>query len=59
MGVLLLACAASSLRTRNTAVSMPFLLLFATGYLYVGLTSLWIHLRGRRVPTAPALAPAA
>lgn len=60
MGALLFACAYNSLQSRNTAVSMPFLVLFATGYLYVGLTSLWIHLRGRRAPKAPAaeLAPA-
>jgi len=56
MGLLLIACAASSLRSRNTAVSLPFLVLFATGYLYVGFTSLWIHLIGWRTARAAASA---
>jgi cellulose synthase/poly-beta-1,6-N-acetylglucosamine synthase-like glycosyltransferase len=46
MGVYMLACAWMSLNVGRTVISLPFLLLFAAGYLYVGGTSLWVHLRG-------------
>lgn len=46
MGVYVLWCAKLSLNHVHTLVGLPFLLLFATGYLYVGITSLWVHLRG-------------
>ena len=47
-GLFMLKCAHHSLSIQNTAVSVPFLLLFAAGYLYVGLTSLATHTRGWR-----------
>ena len=47
-GLLMLWCAQLSLQIENTAVSLPFLILFAAGYLYVGLTSLATHTRGWR-----------
>lgn len=47
-GLYMLECARLSLQLQNTIVSMPFLILFATGYLYVGLSSLWVHTRGWR-----------
>ncbi|MEZ6190858.1 MAG: hypothetical protein R3C45_06145 [Phycisphaerales bacterium] len=57
LGVYMLACIWLSLHTGHTAVSLPFLCLFAAGYFYVGSTSLWVHLRGhmesRRPPTIP------
>ncbi len=57
LGAYMLACIWLSLHTGHTAVSTPFLCLFATGYFYVGSTSLWVHLRGylesRRPPTLP------
>jgi hypothetical protein len=60
MGVYMLECARLSVEVHNTIVSLPFLLLFAGGYLYVGLTSLWVHLRGwmdgRKVAAAAAAA---
>lgn len=46
MGAYMLMCVWLSLNTGHRAVSIPFLCLFATGYLYVGGTSLWVHLRG-------------
>ena len=44
-GLLMLLCAFLSLTLENTAVGLPFLLLFASGYLYVGISSLALHLR--------------
>jgi len=46
MGVYVLWCAKLSLSHNYTLVGLPFLLLFASGYLYVGATSLWVHIRG-------------
>jgi hypothetical protein len=46
MGIYMLVCVWLSLNTGHRAVSIPFLCLFAGGYLYVGVTSLWVHLRG-------------
>ncbi len=48
MGFYMLACAHLSLQTGHYVVSLPFLMLFASGYFYVGLTSLWTHLRAAR-----------
>jgi cellulose synthase/poly-beta-1,6-N-acetylglucosamine synthase-like glycosyltransferase len=51
MGLYMLQCAYLSLRVQSTVVSLPFLLLFASGYLYVGITGLvsqWSALRGPR-----------
>lgn len=45
MGIYMLECARLSLMIDSTVVSLPFLLLFASGYLYVGLTSFWTHAR--------------
>lgn len=47
-GLLMLWCAKLSLEIENTVVSLPFLVLFATGYLYVGFNSLAVHTRGWR-----------
>ena len=46
MGLYMLECVRLSLAIDRTIVSLPFLLLFAAGYLYVGGTSLWVHIRG-------------
>ncbi|MEE9403970.1 MAG: cellulose synthase family protein [Algisphaera sp.] len=59
MGLFMLECARHTLSARNTAVSLPFLLLFATGYLYVGLTSLWIHAKGWLAAGSPPATPQA
>jgi hypothetical protein len=51
-------CAYLSLQDPRLAMSLPFLLLFAVGYLYVGFTSASIHFRGwleqRRLAAATA-----
>lgn len=49
MGVYMLECIRLSLVIDSTVVSLPFLVLFAAGYFYVGLTSLWTHMRSWRV----------
>ena len=57
MGLYMLECARLSLMVEETIISLPFVLLFASGYLYVGLTSLWVRLRGwyeARHPAVPA-----
>ena len=41
MGLYCLVCARLALGDERTLVSLPFLLLFAGGYFYVGLTSFW------------------
>jgi len=46
MGLYMLECARMALQVENTVISLPFVLLFASGYLYVGFTSLWVRLRG-------------
>lgn len=48
MGALMIEAARRSLTTGATAVSTPFLLLFASGYFYVGLWSLWGMVKPRR-----------
>ena len=48
MGLLMLEAARRSLDAGATAVSLPFLLLFAAGYLYVGGWSLWGLVKPRR-----------
>jgi cellulose synthase/poly-beta-1,6-N-acetylglucosamine synthase-like glycosyltransferase len=61
-GLFMIECARLSLGHRNTAVSLPFLVLFGTGYLYVGLSSLAVHAQGwfdgRRQRRAARLAAA-
>jgi hypothetical protein len=48
MGCYVLHCAWRSTDFEYTVVSLPFLLLFASGYLYVGLTSLYSQFAARR-----------
>ncbi|QQE13978.1 glycosyltransferase family 2 protein [Planctomycetota bacterium] len=48
MGVYLLECIRLSTIHGRTVVSFPFLVLFASGYWYVGLTSLWWHIQAWR-----------
>ncbi len=45
MGAYMLACIGLSLTADHRTISLPFLTLFASGYLYVGGSSLWVHLR--------------
>jgi cellulose synthase/poly-beta-1,6-N-acetylglucosamine synthase-like glycosyltransferase len=47
MGLYMLQCVRMAMVMENAIVSLPFLLLFAWGYFYVGCTSLWTHLRAR------------
>ena len=58
MGFYMLACIWLSLTADHRTISLPFLTLFASGYLYVGGSSLWVHLRvfmeGRRPLPQPA-----
>ena len=58
LGLYMLKCAHLSIQVDGTIVSLPFLLLFAAGYLYVGITSLGTHLRGCFGPARPASAQA-
>ncbi len=53
MGAYMLLCLWLSLHTGHRAVSLPFLCLFATGYFYVGTTSLWTHLRSTLIHRRP------
>jgi hypothetical protein len=58
-GVYMLWCAKLSLAmsqtsTKHSVISLPFLLLFAAGYLYVGLSSLWSQWSTRRAAKAAA-----
>lgn len=73
MGLYMLECVRLSIKYEETLIGLPFLVLFASGYLYVGGTSLWIHIRTWResgqaandgagaisAPEAPTPAPAA
>ncbi len=45
MGFYMLECIRLAIVIENTVVSLPFLVLFAVGYFYIGGTSLWIHAR--------------
>ncbi len=45
MGLYMIECIRLSIVNENTVVSLPFLVLFASGYFYVGATSLWMHVR--------------
>ena len=47
MGCYCLYCARLALDSQRTLISLPFLLLFASGYFYVGLTSFWSCWRSR------------
>ncbi|MCX5658180.1 MAG: glycosyltransferase family 2 protein [Planctomycetota bacterium] len=58
MGAYTLECARLSLNVDHTIVSLPFLLLFAAGYLYVGFSSLWSQFRSWRLAReTPVLQP--
>jgi cellulose synthase/poly-beta-1,6-N-acetylglucosamine synthase-like glycosyltransferase len=46
VGLLMIEAARQSMNHTTTLVSLPFLLLFAVGYLYVGGTSLAVYLQG-------------
>lgn len=59
MGVYCLCCAWMSCVVQGTVVSLPFLLLFAAGYLYVGATSLRSQWQVRRAALPVAVQPAA
>lgn len=48
MGAYTLECARLSLHVDRTVISLPFLLLFAAGYLYVGFSSLWSQFKSWR-----------
>ncbi len=59
MGFYMLECARLSLTITDTIVGLPFLLLFASGYFYVGFSSLYVHIRGyldNRRPVEPQAA---
>lgn len=43
MGLYMLACASLALTVSHAFTAVPFLLLFAAGYLYVGISSAWDH----------------
>lgn len=56
-GIYMVVCTVFALQHGwRAAVCVPFLLIFATGYLYVGISSAWIHIRtaleGRRAMQA-------
>ncbi|MFW6058751.1 MAG: cellulose synthase family protein [Phycisphaeraceae bacterium] len=55
MGLYMLECIRLALTVRSTVVSVPFLALFAAGYLYVGGTSLWAHAQGQLAARRPAV----
>ena len=59
-GLWMLACARFALQaeTGSTLVSLPFLVLFASGYLYVGLSSLIVHARAHHQSRHPRPAAA-
>ncbi|MAE63556.1 MAG: glycosyl transferase family 2 [Phycisphaeraceae bacterium] len=56
MGFYMLACTAIAMGMERAMVSVPFLTLFAIGYFYVGLTSLWVFWQGRRPARPEAVA---
>ncbi|WP_432799482.1 cellulose synthase family protein [Poriferisphaera sp. WC338] len=58
LGVYMLECIRMSLIYDSTVVSLPFLALFASGYLYVGLSSLWVHVQAWKDARRPLPAAA-
>ncbi len=56
MGLYMLECVWLAVRSEGTILSLPFLLLFAGGYLYVGLGGLKSLWQGRRAAAASPLA---
>jgi cellulose synthase/poly-beta-1,6-N-acetylglucosamine synthase-like glycosyltransferase len=58
MGVYMLICLRAAALSEATFVSIPFLIMFATGYLYVGVHSARLHLRDFVQSRRPTLAPA-
>ncbi|NBC10218.1 MAG: glycosyltransferase [Planctomycetes bacterium] len=57
MGFYMIECIRLSLVYEQTIIGLPFLCLFAAGYLYVGVSSLRLHLRVRRQARRPAVTP--
>ena len=56
MGVYMLACVSLAWDRGPAAIGLPFLLLFAAGYLWVGLGSAWLHIREwRELPETAAV----
>jgi len=50
MGLYMLECIRLSLMSHShTFISVPFLLIFASGYLYVGVCSLWSQVQTWRI----------
>ena len=58
MGGYMIQCAIASFQQHATLLSLPFLLLFAAGYWYVGLASLYGQWQVARLAQRPALAGA-
>ncbi len=52
-GLYMVLCIWAAMQYDNAFVSVPFLVLFAAGYFYIGLTSLWCLLAPRRKPAEP------
>ena len=59
MGVYTTKCARLAVDTETGIISVPFLVLFAAGYWYVGLSSLWSHIQAWRGLKVGAAAGAA
>ena len=57
MGVYTTKCASLAVNTETGIISVPFLVLFAAGYWYVGLSSLWSHIQAWRGLKVGATAP--
>ena len=58
MGLYVLECIRLALQVDRPIISVPFLALFASGYFYVGLTSIWSQFAARRSRRAMAPQPA-
>lgn len=57
LGCYMLECCRLALTIQKTVISLPFLLLFASGYFYVGISSLYQQVLARRVPQTMVAAP--
>ncbi len=49
MGLYVLACIYLAAQQKNSVISVPFLVLFACGYFYVGFNSLFLYWQSRRM----------
>ena len=54
MGLYMVLCIRLSMEVSHPVISVPFLVLFAVGYLYVGLSSLWSQWASRRAAATAA-----